>query len=179
MTITMGNILPMVTGGLFYPASTNQPIFTADGLLEVSPAVLLKEYITVITLLQTPSGSAVWPCYIGSMPDGVHIEDDCACVYDTSGMMDGRLQDNGLVIQHYGVQLKIRSKDYQDGWAKIDLIAGSLDAVSNYDISVSGDDYRIHNVSRTTPIVPLGTEEGMKRRWLFTANFLVTISQIV
>ena len=178
MTITMGNILPMVTGGLFYPATAGSG-GTAGESLDVSPAILLRQYIIdVITLLQTPSGAAVWPCYVGFMPDGDFVPDDSVCIYDTAGVKDGRLMV-GPTIQHYGIQLRIRSTEYQEGWTRADAISSGLDAVVNYDLDYNGETYHIYNVSRTTPIVPLGMEEETKRRWLFTANFLVTVSQIV
>ena len=89
------------------------------------------------------------------MPDGDGVEDDSACVYDTSGVTDGRLQENGRVIQHYGVQLLVRSRDYQNGWQKADAVSAGLSAMVNYDVTVDGEDYRIHNVTRSSPVVPL------------------------
>jgi hypothetical protein len=178
-----GSILAMATAGLFFPVETVSgpyvPPDTDEGYrLNASPATILREYITFITLLQTPSGSSVWPCYIGSMPDGDFIEDDCACAYDTSGWLDGRIMD-GPSIEHFGVQLMIRSREYQDGWDKADSICSALSAVLNYPIDYGDDSFVIYNVSRTTPIVSLGNERETKRRFLFTINFLTTIRQVV
>jgi len=143
----------------------------------IYPTAILKEYLVGEMLLQTPSGSATWPVYLQSLPDGNDIEDDACCLFDIVGSKDGRLMI-GTFLQHFGVQLKVRSKEYQDGWNKINAIAEDLDFISNEDVEYDGNTYRLHNVSRNV-ITPLGTEEGMKRRWLFTINFLVTISQIL
>ena len=175
MTLKSGNITALATAGLFYPSNTI--VLTPGATLDVSPAILIRQYIIDdLLLLQSPSGAATWPCYIGSMPDGDLISHDCACIYDTTGVKDGRLMI-GPTIQHYGIQLMIRSEEYQDGWEKIDDICSALDAVVQIDLIYNGETYRVHNISRSGSILPLGNEPNTKRRFLFTANFLVTVHQ--
>ena len=183
MTLKSGNITALVMSGLFYPVQTVPgpyvPPDTEDGYrLNASPAVLLREYTTLITLLQTPSGAAEWPCFISSMPDGDLIEDDACCFYDTAGWKDGRVM-NGPTIEHFGVQLRVRSKEYQDGWDKADSICSAFDSVLNYPLDYGDDSFILYNISRASAIFSLGTEAGTKRRFLVTANFLATIKQVI
>jgi hypothetical protein len=142
----------------------------------ISPALILKEYLVDALLLQTPSGATEWPVYLQALPDGDYIEDDCGCLSDGGGDKDGRLMI-GTVIQHYKIQLRARSREYDDGWNKINSICDILDFISNEDVVYDSDTYRIYNVSRDV-ITPLGQEEETRRRWLFSVDFLVTISQI-
>lgn len=143
----------------------------------ISPAKILKEYLITALMLQTPSGAIEWPVYLQSLPDGDSIEDDAVCLMDIVGNKDGRLMA-GTVIQHFGVQLKTRSNNYQDGWDKTNAIAEVLDSVLNESVLCSGGTYQINNITRNT-LDSIGQEEGTKRRWLFTIDFLLTIKQIV
>jgi len=143
----------------------------------ICPTAILKEYLIGVLFLQEPSGSSTWPVYSQSLPDGDSIEDDACCLFDVVGDKDGRLM-TGTFIQHFGIRLKIRSKEYQDGWNKINAIAEDLDTIVNEDVVYDGNTYRLHNVSREV-ITPLGTEAGTKRRWLFAVPFSVTVSRIV
>ena len=173
--IISGSILAMATGGLFYPNWT--PSTVSGETLEVSPAVLLRAFVIQELLAALPTASgAVWPAYLASLPDGDLIDHDCMCFYDTAGIDDGRLMV-GPVIQHYGLQVKVRSSDYQEGWAKIQAISAALQGIQNEVIIYDSDTYIIRNVSHTTPIVPLGNEYGKKRRFEFVVNLIATIQQ--
>jgi len=174
MSIKSGKLLPMVTDGLFYTIKTA----VSGDTLDASPAVILRQYIKdVITLLQLPSGDAIWPAYIGSMPDGGSSPDNCICLYDVPGVKDGRLMD-GPSIDHFGVQLKVRALDYQTGWTHIIDICSGLDAIVNYEQEYDSAYYCIANVSKVGSVMALGNEEETKRRFLFTANFLITLKQV-
>ena len=177
MTLKAGNITALVMGGLFYPLETYTPVVLPGATLDISPAVIILEYLKFITLLQTPSGAAVWPCYIASLPDGDAIPDNSCCVYDTTAIKDGRLMV-GPSMRHYGIQVKCRSKSYQDGWVKIDDISSKLDQIANKDITISGENYRIYSTTKTSHVLSLGVEPGTKRRYLFTLNIVATISQV-
>jgi hypothetical protein len=109
------------------------------------------------------------------MPDGPGVEDECAALYDTAGVKDTRFLDGTNVFQH-GIQLSIRSLTYAAGWAKADAICELLAQVHNEEVATDSDTtFLIDNVSQVGPVFSLGTEQGTKRRQLFTANFLVRI----
>jgi len=149
-----------------------------DAALETSVISILAAYIiNNLSLMTDPSDGNDWPLYISSMPDGDNIETNCGAIYDTAGVLDGKLS-SGEVIQHPGIQLRIRSDDYETGYAKIEAIALALDDVSWDTIVVGGNTYLLQNISRTTSVVPLGSERGYKRRFVFTVNFLITIRKV-
>lgn len=147
--------------------------------LSLSPAAIAAEYLieTSGSMVRYDSGSS-WPLFVSHMPDGPNVPTDCGCIYDTSGVLDGKLMA-GIVIEHPGIQLRVRSRDYQTGWAKIEATALVLDAI-NYDtLTKNSLEYELQNFSRTSGIVSLGLERGTNRRFLFTVNFAVTIKQII
>ena len=143
-----------------------------------APSLVLVEYIIeVLGLMTRPSAGAGWPLYMESMPDGEGSKDDAGAVYDTQGIKDGRSLRTGEVFEHFGVQLRIRSRDKQRGFRKIQEIAVALDAVKRDTVSTATETYVIQNVSRGQ-IASLGAErDSSKRRYIHTVNFLLTVSE--
>lgn len=151
---------------------------TTDTALGASPAFILSEYIiTELLSMTNPDDGGLWPLYTAHMPDGNNVESNCGALYGTSGILDGRLM-TGLVIEKPGIQLRIRSKTYEVGFAKAEAVALSLDGVNNDIVVVDSITYQIQNISKSTPVVPLGLEKGTKRRFLFTINFLMTLKKV-
>jgi len=137
-------------------------------------SVIEIDNVSVCRIIETGKN---WPLYVSSMPDGDGVKTNCGAVYDTAGILDGKLS-SGEVVQHPGIQLRIRSSDYEVGYAKIEELALALDNVNQDTIVVKGNTYLLQNISRTTSVVPLGSERGYKRRFVFTVNFLITIRKI-
>ena len=171
-----GDIIGSITGGVFEYSKS----FDVLDSLQTSPAYILASYIVEnsIGFMTNPVNEDDWPLYISYMPDGSDIKTNCGSVYDTSGLKDGRLME-GQVIQHYGIQLRIRCDTHTTGWAKAEAIASALDAIVNDTVTIGSVEYRIYNVSRSGPVISLGMEEGTKERRLFTVNFIVTMKRII
>ncbi len=174
-TLISGKVIPAVTGGVFSYVRG----LTIDNALLTSPAYILASYIIeqAIGSMTDPVDDNDWPLYVSRMPDGSDIKTNCGTLYDTSGLKDGRLAE-GTVIQHYGLQLRIRSDTHLVGWAKAEAIAIALDGVSNEVLAVGSYNYQIYNIRRMGPVISLGMEIGTKARRLFTVNFLVTLKRI-
>jgi len=143
--------------------------------LLLSPAAIMAAYvIDVLGKMTRPSDRDDWPLYTSHLPDGEDVETDCGAIYGTSGTNDQRSM-NGIVNEHPGIQLRIRSRSSETAYAKIEDVAVALDAVVNDEIAIDGTAYTIQNVSRSSPIVPLGVESGTKRRFSFTVNYMLTV----
>ncbi len=146
-----------------------------DTALERSVISILAAYIiNNLSLMTDPSDDTDWPLHISHLPD---IKINCGAIYDTAGILDAKLE-SGEVVEHPGIQLSIRSDDYETGFAKIEEITLALDDVNWDTIVIGGTTYLLQNISRTSPIVPLGSERGFQRRFVFTVNFLVTLRKI-
>ncbi len=174
-----GNLIAAVTGGVFHTVSDINTSTRSETLL-VSPASIVATYLIGEGFVDDPVGSAslVWPMFISRMPDVIDVPTDCVAIYDTPGLKDGRLMI-GPVIEHYGLQIKARSGEYDDGWTKLEAISVELDSVRNQLVMVNAIEYQIYNIKRAGIVIPLGAELGSKGRQLFTANFLVTLKRIV
>lgn len=178
MTISVigsNNVIAVATGGVF----TTKMSGIGSNQLAASPAFILSRYIIDTLGLMGETTEDVWPLYVNHLPDAPssNVEDDCGVIYDTTGVKDGRLM-SGEVPQHFGIQLRIRSLGNQEGYVKIEDVAAAMDEVVAVELSLASGDYVIQNVSRTSPVIPLGIEGGTKRRFLFTINFLVTMKKV-
>ena len=112
------------------------------------------------------------------MPDGPQVETDATSIRDTAGILDGRFLRNGQVVQHFGLQLRLRANDYETGWTKIESVAIALDGIpAETEIIKNDTTYKILNMSRTTPVINLGLDD--KKRNSFTVNYLLTIREEV
>ena len=143
-----------------------------------SCAEIIAQYLINQELFTNPEAPGLWPIYINSMPDGNKVESNCACVYDTPGTKDGRLMRRENIL-FYQVQLRIRSKKYNDGWEKATDTQDDLDSVYDEQITIDNYTYVIHNISQLTPITDIGDEkDGTKRRKIFVINFKITVKEL-
>lgn len=139
------------------------------------PILIVRSFLVSESLASLPSSDTDWPCHIGSMPDSADVS---VCLYDTAAMKDGRLMD-GETIDHPGIQVKIRCKDYQVGWRKISAISASLDFLNREEITIDSETYLIENMNRASSIMPMGiAKDDTKRRYLFSVNYTMTIKEI-
>lgn len=174
-----------------YPA-TFQPyrrinLFQGDGgsvpYPSVSPAQILRSCLIDLGLVLYPKGSAEgnsgpqganrqYPCFVGSMPD----ENDWAVrIRDIGGRLFGRAARTDKNLVHCGVDVLVRSRDYT-GFMKANAIAAAMDQqLSPYRTQVpeDGSTYDVQSVSRVSPVVSLGEEQGKKRQlYLFEARIV-------
>lgn len=135
----------------------------------MSPGAVIVSYLVAQGVF-ADSQATPWPLFLGSEPDaGV---DDVGTVFDTSGIKDGRLMEDGTIIHHYGIQVRVRSRDYEDGWDKLKQACDQLAAAYNVTVGT----WTVHNVSIQGSPMSIGVD-GTKRRRLFVANFLVTLTE--
>ena len=120
--------------------------------------------------------ASTWPLYKSQLPEKSR-QNDAAAIYDTAGIQEGTLQQGRELINHPGIQIKVRSKVYKDGWNKADDALQALRGLLREEVTLDSTTYRIEAVNPSSDIVPLGQEvQGTERRELFTVNFLATIT---
>jgi|SRR6185503_6369049 len=138
-----------------------------------SPSDIIRQALIDLSLVDTSEG---WSVFVGFFPD---TPDEAVCVYDTAGVLDGRLMVTGEVIEHPGIQIRVRGKSYPAVWSKITEITKGLDVIKKLSVVFSEEEaYTVHNVSRSGAILPMGIDEiGNRRLHNFAANMTVTISR--
>lgn len=122
------------------------------------------------------SGSASdWSVYINSEPDK---PDAVITVYDTTGVIGGRLGPTGDKEEMFGVMIRIRGGSPTAGGVKARAIARYLDSqVNEANVTIGSYTYLVHSVDRSGTVNPLGPTQqgGMRRAW--SINVLTSITQ--
>ena len=113
-----------------------------------------------------------WPVFISRLPKSPIA---ALCVYDSIVALDGRIQQSGEVIEHPGIQIRVRDDKYPDGYAKAKEAREALDGFKKTIVTHDSISYTIHTVKRTTGILPLG-ENPETSAMEFTINAIITIS---
>ena len=134
-------------------------------MLRDSPAEILRQALIV-------NGIPI-PIYVSSEPD---LPDECLTIYDTAGLSEGRNMLDGETIQRYGVQLRIRARNYKEGWNIATIIKEILEKLHNQVLYVSTFEYELYHCAEISTIIPLPPVDKSSRR-LFTINCLLVLRQ--
>lgn len=141
-----------------------------------SPAHIISQVLVALGLAVRPGASAVWPVTVGTIPQS---PDNAIGLYDTAGVSDGKMWEKtgegevqGKAVNHSGFQVRVRAKDYPTAYAKAYDIAIALDAVVNFQVTISGSVYLVPNISRRAAPLYNGPEPDSTRQ-VFTINALV------
>lgn len=148
--------------------------------LDHPPCEILRKALTNLGLGSFPPAEP-WPIWAGNEGDR---PDDAITIRDTTGRSDGRSMIDGELFEHNGFQVRIRSADERDGWAKATAIREAL-AKTVYETAVTiaegqgdGEDYLIHCISRIGQILFIGKESSQSSRTLHTLNAMMSVKQL-
>lgn len=143
--------------------------------LDHSPADVLRWLMIQLGLGTNPADDGSWPIQVGNEPDS---PDDLVVVYDTSGLMTGRIHRTGEKVEHRGVMVQVRGVDHPTAYAKTEAVRVAMDeSVHNVTVTVGDDAYIVHAITRQSGPLSLGREPGTNRA-LFTLNLVLTINQL-
>lgn len=140
-----------------------------------TPAEIIRAYLIGESgaTFTDPGLNFAWPLYVSEMPDGTGVPDVAGAVYDTPGIIHSRFLASGLVIESFGLQLKTRSLVYTDAFKLCHTTAYALSKVNRVIVNVSGTNYTIDTVRRTSSVLSLGQDE--KRRASCSVNFMLML----
>ena len=145
----------------------------AEGETGPTPSQIFKGVLIVLGLGDdVPSDT--WPIYIGSMPDGLRVPENLIAVYDTEGVKDNRNSRDRKNKFYNGIQIRVRSIDYVSGFQKMEEITNLLEKQS----SIEQEGRKVYAMIQATEILSLGQEEGTKRRYMFSCNYLLGIKEV-
>ncbi len=145
-----------------------------SGALSNSPSQVIQQLLVDLGVGTLPSADGSWPISASQERDK---PDAVITVYDTAGVPDGRTMIDGVMQEHYGFQVRIRSTTHATGYTKASEIQNVIDSsVQNTSVTVSSSVYAVASITRTGSIIALGKEPSSKRS-LFTINAVVAIRQ--
>lgn len=142
-------------------------------MLANSPAEVIRGFL-VLSEAGNNHDAAEWPVFVGHLPED---PDNAICVYDTTGINDGRIMADGEVVAKYGWQVRVRGTAHDIAWGRITAIADALDGAARAAVAVGSNNYTLHSTTRGGSAVSLGQEAEGKRRCGFTLNGTATITE--
>lgn len=120
----------------------------------------------------TVGGSSDFATFIGRMPQN---PERAIAVFGTQGITQGRIQATGQVVDFPGLQFLVRSNGYDVGSRKAYEVLAAIDSCRREVVSISGTDYMIHSLTRTSDVLPIGQDQDTKLD-KFTINVTASIS---
>lgn len=129
---------------------------------------------SIIKELMLTLVTGVEPVYINHHPD---TPAELSCLYDTDGILEGRSHRSGLHQEKFGLQLKVRNPNFNKGFTRIHEYRDALlEQVERSSVTLGANTYTVQCVTATSPIQRLGREQPEDVNWLWTANFLVSLT---
>lgn len=113
-----------------------------------------------------------WPVYVMDEPGS---PDNVLTVFDTSPVTNGRRMVDGVRVQHWGLQVRIRATTPLLGWAKAQSLGVFLDeVVKQSPVQLGTSRYLVEAISLTS-LLSLGKETPTSKRVLYTINCLASM----
>ena len=107
------------------------------------------------------------------------LPDDLVTVFNTTDVIDARSM-RATLMQHYGIQLRIRSDVFDTGnalaaelqrWMAEDV----LNEIVTGGVRLQANQYKLYNFAKIGPVLRLGMDVSNDKRFNFTVNALVVI----
>lgn len=143
------------------------------------PSRVLLQYLLDQGVVVAHSTYASWQGFYNHLPpeNGTIVHIDAVVVSDEAGIQEGRYHRTGEVVEFPGFQVRVRSKLEDDGWLKARAISSVMDAALREEVTVSGTNYLIQAINRSTQVIPLGRDPETQR-FNHTVNGMITVNQL-
>ena len=134
-----------------------------------TPAEMILKYIR-------DSGLATgWATTYAKMPvEPVNI----ISVFDNMSQLDGKIMRTGQTVEHPGIQVRVRSEPYKDGWLKAQAILESMSQMLRETIVLTNPDqvYKIQAFTVTGSLMYIGQAEKQQGQ-NFTFNGTISFGE--
>jgi hypothetical protein len=152
-----------------------------SGLLNNSPADIVRHLLVNKGVFTVPYEGGVWPCFYNYLPDGEEpLFDQVACIYDTTGLKQGRTANDGETLKAHGFMVSIQDLDQQVAYVKAVQVCNAFDVLVKRNlVIIDGNQYGVSTISQTGDINRLGRNAMAKhRRSSCTVNAIVILRAI-
>lgn len=137
-------------------------------------AKVLAKLLIDLTMGSVPSANEDWPVYAENEPPA---PDNTVTTFMTRDEGGFRVMFTGEFVGPRGVQVRVRGKDNQIAWTKVDAIATALAGVLRRSVTIDSSTYQVHCLSAITNPIPLGKEVPTSKRTLYTLNMTMSVVQ--
>lgn len=141
-------------------------------ILQHAPADVLRWLLIAMGFGTEPTLQLPWPICFKKEPT---TPDNCITVYDTSSQMDGCSMIDGEQLQHYGIQLRIRTDDAKAGYAFAQNMYASVNAqLYSQRVAIDSAVYDVQRLAKLSFLSP-GSNEPTDKRITYTMNGLLAL----
>lgn len=143
-----------------------------------TPDDIIRFLLISLDIGTAPIDGLDWPINASKEPD---VPDNCITIYTTTSKEEGRLQQSGEPISTKGIQTRVRSSNYLQGWRKISAIDELYNkTIYNNSVTIDGSVYLVHAIVNTSDPIPLqqGLDVPTSQRRIFVANAFVRLRQV-
>src|SRR5687768_5759044 len=98
----------------------------------IIPAARIIRRLLITLNHGTEAGA--WPIYAANLPAS---PDSAIAVYDTAGLLQGRIMRTGEQIKKPGIQIRVRGIEYLPTFTKVQEIADALDTMLGTTVTIS------------------------------------------
>ena len=137
------------------------------------PSKVLIFYLQEEELVQFDSVTQEWFGTFGGMSTEA---DQAVSITDTTPMNDGSIMATGEYILHPGINVRIRSKDYDVGYNRAKAIQDKLATIKNVEVvmdEATNEKVKIKSFGLVGGVSYVGREEQEERHY-FTLNGVLT-----
>jgi hypothetical protein len=143
-------------------------------MMKHSPALIVRRLlIDEDAVASSVASDASWPCFVSQLPDE---PDNAIALFDLDALNSIRLM-NGTFVSLPSIQVRLRSRSHEEGWSKMLNICTVLGESIVVEVELDTSSYLLNNFVRRSGIFNLGREDEGKRRYFFTASFMVPITE--
>lgn len=140
-----------------------------------SPSKVFQYMLVQLSLgtLPVPGVAADWRVYRQALTNDNR---NAIFIFGTTPEQDGRLM-SGQVIEHPGIQIRIRGMTDEDAEVKGMAIESALAGVKHLTVPVGGNNYLVESFKKTSGLTFIFQEEVGNRRH-YTINGTITVREI-
>ena len=142
-----------------------------SGLLLHGPADIFARLLIVDGKGADPDVGGAWLVYVSNEPNE---PDNCLFTKDTSPRLGGFNMPDQEQHELYGIQLKIRAKDYPTGISKFNQLKVAVNDYTRMTVTINTTAYEITTVVMNSII--LGYNTPKDRRWSGFINLIAAIT---
>ena len=144
--------------------------------LDHSPAAVIQQMLIDLSLATDPVNNGAWPVFVSNEMD---TPDSCITIYDTDGLLEGRIQVSGQVIEKPGLQFRFRAARPDTCFVKANAVMVAMEgSVNLLSVTISTSNYLVHAIDRVGSLISLGREADVSNRHIYVFNATVTLNKV-
>jgi len=143
-----------------------------------SPSEIVLQFLIDLGWATEPDHEDDWPGFFSvdgeDSLDHDKLPDNAIFVADTQGVLSGSDMETGDSVEHFGIQIRVRNKRYQDAHLRSAKIEAAIDRAKKAAVTLGETNYQIDAITRTTGTGPIGRDSQQRSNYVLNAKVSIT-----